>query len=99
MPGDRFATNTIAGYFLSGCELSSCERLDVCVGVSFTADAPISAFDFPDDYQRHRAQVLPFDRHHRVRDLVNDVLLLLRRENAFHDLNIYQWHIVLPSMK
>lgn len=55
-------------------------------------NSPTPFFDFLDCDPCHRTERFPFDRDHRIGEIANDLLLLLRGENVFQDMYIDERH-------
>src|ERR1700680_2756258 len=56
------------------------------------ADAPVAALDLFDDAPRDAAHVLALDRDHGLRELLDDLALLMLREHTLDYLDVQQWH-------
>src|ERR687898_2337882 len=75
-----------------GRRLSGRERLDVVGAQRLAADAPVAACDLLDDDPGHRAHILAFDRDHRVGEALDDLALLVGREDVLDELDVDEWH-------
>src|ERR687897_1932312 len=68
------------------------EGLDVLGAQRLSAHAPVAACDLLDDDPGHRAHVLALDRDHRVGEALDDLALLVGREDVLDELDIDDWH-------
>src|SRR6476620_7934529 len=68
------------------------ECLDVGGGQPFAADAPMSAGKFLHADPGDTPHRFALDLHHHVGNLTDHLLLLAFVEDAFDELNIYEWH-------
>src|SRR5918994_7952271 len=68
------------------------EGLDVLGAQRLAADAPVAACDLLDDDPGHRAHVLALDRHHRVGEALDDLVLLVGREDVLDELDVDERH-------
>src|SRR5262245_8909793 len=76
---------------------SACQGVHVGGGQGVAADSPIAAFHLLDYTPSDPAHALAFDRDHRVRELADDLALLLLAEDVPDDTNLDERHwIVLP---
>src|SRR3954454_13499295 len=88
-----------AGPSGGGLDRACRERADVLGGQRVTGDAPIAALDLLDHAPGDLAHVLALDRHHRVGQTLDDLLLLIAREHAFDELDVDERHRMSLSLK
>src|SRR4051812_19224638 len=73
---------------LQGSDVLGCEAL--------APDAPCAAGELLHPHPGDAPHGLALDRHHGVGDLLDHRLLLIRRESAFDELNVDEWHVRSP---
>jgi hypothetical protein len=66
-------------------------------GHRLTADALFAARDFRNLEPSHAAHILAFDRHYRVGQFLDHLMLLLGIEHVLDEMNFYQWHCRSPK--
>lgn len=77
--------------------LARCQGLHVAGLQGLAADGPVSALELLDTHPGDSAQAFPFDRDHRLGDLVDELLLLLRGEDILDQIDGDERHVVSPS--
>src|SRR5690242_3672596 len=80
----------------SGRASTGREFLDGFSGQRLTADTPLAARNFGNLYPGHAAHVFAFDGNHRVRQFLDDLLLLLGVEDFLDQMDLDQWHCSAP---
>src|SRR6185295_19919466 len=84
------------GCLSTGGVPSAGECLDVVGGEGLAVEAPRAAGDLLDQAPRDRSHPFALDRDHRVGEALDDFLLLRRRVDARHELDLDERHAVLP---
>ncbi len=72
--------------------LRTLEVLDVLGRHALPADAPVAAAHLFECHERDRAQGLTFDADHRLGELRDHLLLLVRREHTLDQLHLHERH-------
>src|SRR4051794_32200193 len=87
----RLCDPTVRAAYVRGLE-----GLDVLGCEALAANAPCAAGEFLNPHPGDAPHGLALDRHHGVGDLLDHLSLLIRREDAFNELNVDEWHVRSP---